>query len=453
MFLVFWKLEIWLIFNPATVNVTHILSNAQFIHCAINHHATSQILFLTMVYGSNDPKIREDLWTALSSIQHSVTSWVLLGDFNVIRDVSEKISPTPPNLDDILAFNTCLLNCRLDDMRGPGCEYTWTNKQDDSTRTWSKLDMALANPDWFNQFPTTYANFLPAGISDHSPVLVTVFDDPPLKSRFSFLNCWTTHASYRDLVTQAWHLPVQGTAMFKLFGKLKNVRVSLYGLHKQNYSDIPNKVVVAKAALMDCQAMLQSCPLSPDLIHKEKQLLVDYNTLKQAEVSFLKQKAKVDNIKHGDFSSKYFFSRPQERKNQQIIGRIVDRHGTERTGLSDVAEGFVDYYSHLLGSTTPTSPLDTSLIHQGSCVSPEDSASLIQPVSLDEIKAALFSIGSDKSPGPDGFSSGFFKDSWELISSDFCKAVLNFFNTGKMSKQANSTLLTLIPKKKISNSD
>ncbi|XP_074293052.1 uncharacterized protein LOC141619952 [Silene latifolia] len=274
--------RIWLIFNPATVTVTPILSNAQFIHCAINHHATSQKFFLTMVYGSNDPKIREDLWTALSSIQHSVTSWVLLKDFNVIRDVSEKISPTPPNLDDILAFNTCLLNCRLDDMRGSGCEYTWTNKQDDSTRTWSKLDRALANPDWFNQFPTTYANFLRAGISDHSPVLVTVFDDPPLKSRFSFLNCWTTHASYRDLVTQAWHLPVQGTAMFKLFGKLKNVRVSLYGLHKQNYSDISNRVVVAKAALMDYQAMLQSCPLSPDLIHKEKQLLVDYNTLKQA---------------------------------------------------------------------------------------------------------------------------------------------------------------------------
>ncbi|XP_074307797.1 uncharacterized protein LOC141642767 [Silene latifolia] len=410
--------RIWLIFNPVTVTVKPILSHAQFIHCAINHHATSQNFFLTMVYGSNDPKIREDLWTALSSIQHSVTSLVLLGDFNVIRDVSEKISPTPPNLDDILAFNTCLFNCRLDDMRGSGCEYTWTNKQDDSSRTWSKLDRALANPDWFNQFPTTYANFF-------------------------FL--W-------DLVTQAWHLPVQGTAMFKLFGKLKNVRVSLFGLHKQNYSDISNRVVVAKAALLDCQAILQSCPLSPDLIHKEKQLLIDYNTLKQAEMSFLKQKAKVDNIKHGDCSSKYFFSRLQERKTQQIIGKIVDRHGTDRIGLSDVAEGFVDYYSHLLDSTTPTSHLDTSLIHQGSCVSPEDSASLIKPVSLDEIKAALFSIGSDKSPRPDGFSSGFFKDSWELISSDFCKAVLNFFKTGKMSKQANSTLLTLIPKKKISNS-
>ncbi|XP_074278155.1 uncharacterized protein LOC141601753 [Silene latifolia] len=372
-----------------------------------------------MVYGSNDPKIREDLWTALSSIQHSVTSWVLLGDFNVIRDVSEKVSFIPPDLDDILAFNTCFLNCHLDDIRGSGCEYTWTNKQDDSTRTWSKLDRALANLDWFNQFPTTYATFLPAGISDHSPVLVNVFDDPHLQSRFSFLNCWTTHPSYRTLVTQAWQLTVQGNDMFKVFGKLKNVRASLYALHKQNYSDISTRVVAAKAALMDCQVILQSCPLSQDLILKEKQLLVDYSALKQAEMSFLKQRAKVDNIKHEDCSPKYFFSRLQERKNQQIIGRIVDRHGTERIGLSYVAEGFVDYYTHLLGSTTPTSPLDATLIQQGSCVSPDDSASLIKPISLDEIKAALFSIGFDKSPGPDGFSSGFFKDSWELISSDF----------------------------------
>ncbi|XP_074267052.1 uncharacterized protein LOC141590354 [Silene latifolia] len=333
--------RIWLIYNPTTVIVTPLISHAQFIHCAITHHATSKQIFLTMDF---------------------VTSWVLLGDFNVGRDVSEKVSSTPPDLDDILAFNACLLNCRLDDIGGSGCEYTWTNKQDDSTRTWSKLDRALANPDLFNYFPTTYATFLPAGISDHSPVLVNVFDDPHIQSRFSFLNCWIAHPSYRKLITQAWHLPVQGNAMFRVFSKLKNVRASLYALHKQTYSDISIRAEASKTALLDCQTLLQSCPLSQDLILKQKQLLVDYSVIKQAEMSILKQKAKIDNIKHGDCSSKYFFSRLQERKNQQIIGRIVDRHGTERIGQTDVAEGFVDYYTHLLGSAKPTSPLDDVII-------------------------------------------------------------------------------------------
>ncbi|XP_074278138.1 uncharacterized protein LOC141601736 [Silene latifolia] len=379
--------RIWLIWNPATVAVTTLLVHDQLIHCSIVHYATSHKFHLTLVYGNNDPQIRMALWSALASIKCTVTDWLVLGDFNVVWDVSERVSSSPPDLTDILDFNECLLN-------GSGCEFTWTNKQDDTTRVWSKLDRGLANPSGLSNFSTTHVTFLPAGVSDHSPVMVNVFDDPPVKSRFTFLNCWIGHSQYKGIVSQAWQTYVQGSAMFRVFSKLKYVKHGLLQLHKNHFSSLSERVSLARSSLMDCQHELQVSPLSQSLIDLERRLLAEYNSLKAAEMSMLKQKAKVDDIKHGDCSSKFFFAKIHERKKQQIIGRILDKDGKERTGLADVADGFVDYYTSLLGASTEVAPLDVEFIQQGPCVPDTDYAALTKPVTISEIKDALFEIGS-----------------------------------------------------------
>ncbi|GJZ51831.1 putative RNA-directed DNA polymerase [Tanacetum coccineum] len=45
----------------------------------------------------------------------------------------------------------------------------------------------------------------------------------------------------------------------------------------------------------------------------------------------------------------------------------------------------------------------------------------------EEIKRAMFSIDNDSAPGPDGYSSKFFKASWSIVGPDVCKAVKDFF--------------------------
>lgn len=37
----------------------------------------------------------------------------------------------------------------------------------------------------------------------------------------------------------------------------------------------------------------------------------------------------------------------------------------------------------------------------------------------------MFGIDSNKSPGLDGYESGFYKDAWEIIGKDITKAVGN----------------------------
>ncbi|KAK9706165.1 hypothetical protein RND81_07G108300 [Saponaria officinalis] len=141
-----------------------------------------------------------------------------MGDFNVIRYEHEKISHTPPTASDLLEFNDCLFECGLDDMNCTGCEYTWHNKQDSGSAVYSKLDRVLINASWSRAFAQTPAQFLPPGVSDHSPNLVTFHGDPLPRKIFSFLNCWADHSQFCNLVADAWRCYVAGTPNVQTHG-------------------------------------------------------------------------------------------------------------------------------------------------------------------------------------------------------------------------------------------
>ena len=54
---------------------------------------------------------------------------------------------------------------------------------------------------------------------------------------------------------------------------------------------------------------------------------------------------------------------------------------------------------------------------------------------------------SEKYPGPDGYTSEFFKAAWDIIGSEFTIAVQSFFTKGFLPKGVNTTILALIPMK------
>jgi len=67
-----------------------------------------------------------------------------------------------------------------------------------------------------------------------------------------------------------------------------------------------------------------------------------------------------------------------------------------------------------------------------------------------EFKKVMFSLKSNKAPGPDGFSADLFKKSWNIVGEDVVAAVSNIFQQRKLLKAVNSTVITLVPKRPIS---
>jgi hypothetical protein len=65
-----------------------------------------------------------------------------------------------------------------------------------------------------------------------------------------------------------------------------------------------------------------------------------------------------------------------------------------------------------------------------------------------EIENALFMMHPNKSPGPDGFTAGFYIRHWNILKEDVCSAVRHFLNGGDMPEDVNKTILVLIPKVK-----
>lgn len=71
---------------------------------------------------------------------------------------------------------------------------------------------------------------------------------------------------------------------------------------------------------------------------------------------------------------------------------------------------------------------------------------LCKPFTSEEVEKALFRMKPNKSPGPNGFTAGFFQSHWELIKIDICNAVLKFLRNGEMQEGLNKTIMVLVPK-------
>ncbi|GKC62534.1 RNA-directed DNA polymerase, eukaryota, partial [Tanacetum coccineum] len=73
-------------------------------------------------------------------------------------------------------------------------------------------------------------------------------------------------------------------------------------------------------------------------------------------------------------------------------------------------------------------------------------ADLERNVSNEEIKSAVWDCGTNKSPGPIGFTFKFFHRYLKLLQHDIVVAVKEFFASGSFPPGCNSSFITLIPK-------
>jgi len=83
---------------------------------------------------------------------------------------------------------------------------------------------------------------------------------------------------------------------------------------------------------------------------------------------------------------------------------------------------------------------------QFSSVSVEENRMLVEDISDEEVKFAVWSCESSNSPGPDGFNFGFSKFCWEILKEDVLKAVNEFANRGSWPRGSNASFICLVPK-------
>lgn len=102
------------------------------------------------------------------------------------------------------------------------------------------------------------------------------------------------------------------------------------------------------------------------------------------------------------------------------------------------------YFNDLFVSSNP-SELEAALHEIQLRVTEEMNRALIAE-GTEDVKIALFLTHPEKSSGPDGMTTLFFQNSWQIIKTDFLNMVNKFLREGVFDKRLNMTNICLFPK-------
>ncbi|KAL0381925.1 UNVERIFIED_CONTAM: LINE-1 reverse transcriptase, partial [Sesamum latifolium] len=238
-----------------------------------------------------------------------------------------------------------------------------------------------------------------------------------------------------------------GTTMFAITKKLKALK-PIFRAHRQRKGDLSTNVKLAATFLDSAQALLAQDRQCPILLHLEFYCKLILRLATRLEKNMLHQRAKIAWMKGGDQCSRIFFRKVAKRRSSKRVFQITDSGGQVLTEQQDVINEFVAYYQNLLGGEHRDRAIDLCYLRPWArhILSEAEGFTLVQPVTRSEIKHAVFDIDEVKALGPDGYSSGFFKVAWPVIGEEVTRAIAEFFRTGRLLKQVNSTLISLIPK-------
>lgn len=108
----------------------------------------------------------------------------------------------------------------------------------------------------------------------------------------------------------------------------------------------------------------------------------------------------------------------------------------------------MNFFKNLMGANpSVSSSFDLDSLLLPNSITSAQAADLSRPFTLEEIKAALWAMKDDASPGPDGFGSAFYKSNWDLVKLDLLN-LLTDFHAGKADlKRLNTAHIVLLPKK------
>ena len=86
--------------------------------------------------------------------------------------------------------------------------------------------------------------------------------------------------------------------------------------------------------------------------------------------------------------------------------------------------------------------------HVPRLITTEQNVTLLYLVSRDKVESVIKSMPSNKAPGPDGFTSNFFKACWPILGMDIVEVLEEPRRLKQVWLRINATFITLIPKNK-----
>nr|GEU78239.1 nucleotide-binding alpha-beta plait domain-containing protein [Tanacetum cinerariifolium] len=312
---------------------------------------------------------------------------VIMGDFNEVRNKSKRFG-TLFNRHGADVFNRFISNARLENVPLEGCSFTWCHK---SATKMSKLDRFLISDSLLCSCPNISSITLDWYLSDHRPIPMreVYYDYGPVP--FRFFHYWFEVDGFDKFIEDSWKdAPIiESNALVRMMKKLKYLKEKIRMWNKLNKEKSHKSKRSLLAELADCDAITDKGKGDNNVVNRRTEVV---NLLQEVEKKNSLESAQKTKIKwaiEGDENSKYYYGVINKKRNQLSIRGIL----VEGTWI--------------------------------------DSPSLVKK----EIKKAMWDCRIDKSPGPDGFTFGFYRRYWKLIENDVVDTVTCFFHQVQWCKK------------------
>ena len=298
------------------------------------------------------------------------------------------------------------------------------------------MDRTIARKDWSSIYPDTFETHGSFTCSDHCPViLATVIQRDIHKAfPFRFQNFWYNYKQVDHIVQKSLGVPIKGTKMFQVSKKLKLVKYEVKDWAKKQFGNFQDKIFMNEQKIEYVERKLLENPNSFRLNSWMTRLIKQREKMLLFKQKYWGKLSRNEWLVKGDRNTNFFQRRANARRKRKLIMKIKDDSGIWIEDHKTIADRFITEFMQRFKSS-----------HNGSrnlpevgltrLVSDTDNDELIKLPSFDEIKNAVFSIDSNKTPGSDGFGAGFFKRYWETLQNELVNGILEFLRMGKSSKK------------------
>lgn len=301
-------------------------------------------------------------------------------------------------------------------------------------------------------FPSGYCSFEPPEFSDHTPCHIRFSAPKPSfgTKPFMFQSFVANLPSFISSIQDLWDgLLSRPSNLSSLSFRLKGLKRPIKTLAKENLSDIERRVAEAKVSLDSIQLSALTNP-SEMIFELEKTAKDHWVFLRLVEERFFRQRSRIKWLQLGDLNTAFFHRITLVRNALNAIKYLLRADGSRSETLEEVHKIALDYFSDILctvrGSYCPYLPDILRRIVRVVC-SDSQRFLLAAPFQREQIKATMFKLSLNSTPGPDGWTAEFFRASWLILGEDVTDAVLDFFATPFMPAALNATTLILIPKR------
>nr|GEV41631.1 putative RNA-directed DNA polymerase, eukaryota, reverse transcriptase zinc-binding domain protein [Tanacetum cinerariifolium] len=178
-------------------------------------------------------------------------------------------------------------------------------------------------------------------------------------------------------------------------------------------------------------------------IESRAEIIKDLHDIEYRHLTYLRQKAKIRWALEGDENLGFFNGIINSNKNRSRINGF-NLHRSWTTNPTTLKSHIFQVYSSKFKKDVISRPTFSS--DNFKKLSSDDLLILGCPISDQEIKDVVWDCGSEKSPGPNGFTFKFCKSQWDTIAPDAMAYIREFEMTSFLPRGCNSSFIARVPK-------